>query len=383
MILVIADDFTGAAELAGIAIGYGLKTEVRTIIEVDSELDLDVLILDTNTRSKTSQEAAEVISSLTRILKKHDFTLLYKKTDSVLRGHVYTELKKIQEYFSTKSILLAPANPSQRRIITNGNYYINNDLLHNTHFAEDPESPRASSEIMSLMKSEERSDITVINIHDQISFKSGKIYIAETKNSNEMKLWTKNLGETLIPAGGADFFDAILLSNGKQKKINRNEDIRQQEPDRKRLFICGSSLSKLSSIENKIFGNKPEVIEVSKDQLFRDYVDDIHCSVIECFKKSNNVILIVNIIGNLSNLNTFKIPKLLADITFKVFDKVDLSEILVEGGTTSSEVVRRIGWDRFKPVEQVGPGVIRLKVVDSLSKYLTVKPGSYDWPMDI
>lgn len=381
MILVIADDFTGAAELAGIALDYGLKTEVQTNIDANS--NLDVLILDTNTRSKTSSQAEEVIGKLGKLIKECDFTLIYKKTDSVLRGHIYTELKKLHEYYPEKSILLVPANPTQGRIITDGRYLINEKLLHKTHFGNDPESPTITSDVMKLMKIDKQTDISLINRFEKVSFGLGKIYLAEAKNSDEINYWAKLSTGNIIPAGGANFFEALLALKNLEKRSNKVENFNKNEFDRKRLFIFGSSLSAVKNIKNIFFGKKPKILEISKELLLKDNIKDFLQSVIESFKTTNNVIITTNISGNLSRLNTFKIPKLFANIACGVFEEILLDEILVEGGTTSSEIVRKIGWKRFKPIEQVSHGVIRLKVVDSTSTYLTVKPGSYEWPKDI
>ena len=56
MIAVIADDFTGAAELAGISLRYGLKTADRFANEVVAS-DADVLIVCTDSRSLSKEEA--------------------------------------------------------------------------------------------------------------------------------------------------------------------------------------------------------------------------------------------------------------------------------------------------------------------------------------
>ena len=52
MIVVIADDLSGAAELAGVASRHGLKAEVQTVFSADSEAD--VICVDAGTRAKTS-----------------------------------------------------------------------------------------------------------------------------------------------------------------------------------------------------------------------------------------------------------------------------------------------------------------------------------------
>jgi uncharacterized protein YgbK (DUF1537 family) len=60
MIAVIADDLTGAAELAGIGLNYNLKTEISTVI--DPNCSADLLIIATNTRSLPETEAGHMMA---------------------------------------------------------------------------------------------------------------------------------------------------------------------------------------------------------------------------------------------------------------------------------------------------------------------------------
>jgi hypothetical protein len=55
-------------------------------------------------------------------------------------------------------------------------------------------------------------------------------------------------------------------------------------------------------------------------------------------------------------------------------------ELIVEGGSTASRIVRRMSWTRFFPCQELTAGVVRMKVGRSPNIHLTVKPGSYPWP---
>lgn len=47
MIVVVADDFTGAVELAGVGLRYGLKAEVQTVVSPNTKAELAVIDADT------------------------------------------------------------------------------------------------------------------------------------------------------------------------------------------------------------------------------------------------------------------------------------------------------------------------------------------------
>lgn len=109
MIAVIADDLTGAAELAGIGLNHGLRTEVSTT--VDEYCDADLLVIATDTRSLAVNEAKNIVHDLTIRLQRLKPRFLFKKIDSVLRGNIIEELQSQLTASGLKRALIVPGNP--------------------------------------------------------------------------------------------------------------------------------------------------------------------------------------------------------------------------------------------------------------------------------
>jgi uncharacterized protein YgbK (DUF1537 family) len=122
MIAVIADDFTGAAELAGISLRYGLKVEL-CVGEVEHK-DADVLVVSTDSRSLKKNEAIRITEELLKKILELKPKLIYKKIDSVMRGYVLQEAKLQMKLMGKSRILIMPANPSLNRTIRNGEYFV-------------------------------------------------------------------------------------------------------------------------------------------------------------------------------------------------------------------------------------------------------------------
>ena len=89
MIAVIADDFTGAAELGGIGLRYGLSVEISTAVPAATGADL--LVIAADTRSTDEMSAVIEMEAVTKALLPLQPALVFKKTDSVLRGHIVAE----------------------------------------------------------------------------------------------------------------------------------------------------------------------------------------------------------------------------------------------------------------------------------------------------
>ena len=125
MLTIIADDITGAAEIAGIAHRYGLHTMLTVYKDgmVWPDTDADILVVATDTRSMDPNGAMCVTARIAHEADRHG-DIIFHKTDSALRGHVVEEIHAIMDSTHYTQALYLPANPSKGRIISHGIYYI-------------------------------------------------------------------------------------------------------------------------------------------------------------------------------------------------------------------------------------------------------------------
>jgi len=208
MMVVVADDFSGAAELAGIAWQYGFETVVQT--HGEEIPPCEILIIDLNIRSKTIQATDKILHQLTDQLKNIASAFLYVKIDSVLRGHVAFIVETLIQKLGYQGALLLPANPSIGRIIKNGHYFIDEIPLNKTDFANDPEFPRLSSDLHSLLNEEGDHSLTLLKMNRKVLGKG--IQLAECQSQTDLEGWTDQLRPGILPVGASDFFDQILKS---------------------------------------------------------------------------------------------------------------------------------------------------------------------------
>lgn len=142
---IIADDFTGAND-SGVRLAQkGLKSRViltdSTNNFVEDNKNIDVWIIDTNSRSMGSEDAYRTVFREIKALKKRGVNCFYKKIDSTLRGSVAAELKAMQDATALDAIFVAPAFPSMGRTVENGKLYVNGLPITETEFARDPKTP--------------------------------------------------------------------------------------------------------------------------------------------------------------------------------------------------------------------------------------------------
>ena len=379
MIIVLADDFSGAAEIGGIAGGYGLSVEI--LLKQDILTDADLLVIDSNTRSLTEVEAVRIVSLLSRQIMHQAAEWLFIKIDSVLRGHITAELQAISAILNRKGVLIAPANPSQGRILTAGTYTIDGIPLNRTALAADPDFPRRSAKIRELLAGvpciEKSADQPVNELIPR------GLCVAESAGLDDLRYWAHHLTADTLPAGAADFFRAILETKGFRKQ---QESIKSAyRAGHKRLIILGSQASARQwQSEESGYRNQ---CECSLDLPLTGDQDTI--------KKSTRLWIdqILNVLGKGRQAVAFVRPyplrkwisprtmiKIFSQMAVTVIKSVKIEELIIEGGSTASHILRALHWERFQPVRELAKGVVVLKIIDRPDIQLIVKPGSYRWP---
>jgi uncharacterized protein YgbK (DUF1537 family) len=382
MIAVIADDFTGAAELAAIGLRFGLSAEVQTEINPNSKAEL--IVIDADTRSRTPKEAATEVEKVLKQLQKIPAKWIYKKVDSVMRGHILTELTTLLTTSNAERILLVPANPSLGRTISNGCYFINGQPLNKTDFATDPEYPATSSGVLELLGLSQSITTCILQTGQPIPTRG--IAVGEAQTKEDLLFWAAQLDDQTIPAGAADFFAAILEAKGLRVKP---PDEQPEPPQSKTvLLVCagGSHYSQKAVEEAQRHG-----IPVSKmpPELFHDYQPDDKLlqqwttETLTAFEEHPQVIVTIDQPTARNAELARKIRHHIAALVDNVLSRISIDELFIEGGATASTIVRRLKWRRFSLCAELAPGVVRMRAKEKQNQYLTIKPGSYPWPKKI
>jgi uncharacterized protein YgbK (DUF1537 family) len=160
MILAFADDLTGALETAAKFADFGFRAVTTMGARPVSE-DTDVLVIDTETRHVSSEEAAARVRQAALASPGDGLDLIYKKTDSTLRGNVSAELAALADVYPERGIVYGPAYPAMGRTVADGHLLVHGTPVHETEFARDPLNPIGNSRVRDLFH--ERMPI---EIHD-------------------------------------------------------------------------------------------------------------------------------------------------------------------------------------------------------------------------
>lgn len=379
MIAVIADDLTGAAELAGIGLNHGLKTEVSTT--VDEHCNADLLIIATDTRSLPVATAKEVMHDLSVQLLQLQPRFIFKKIDSVLRGHIADELQSQLTASGLKRALIVPGNPHHSKKLIGDTFYYNGAPIHLSDFANDPTFPALSSNIIELLRAGDK--IQLVKKEDKLP--STGIIIAVADDENDLKYWIEKSGCDTLLAGSANLFSCLLEYLTPPQTIKTSD----LETTGRRLFVFGSTFyqGKLNLNDGK-HNNIPVhyvpaatiCAETSGDNVHALFASHVASSIVA----GNNAIIAINpdFIKDIK-VDPVLLSHKMADIVKQVIEHTSLHELLIEGGATAWAILERLAIEKLYPSKLIAPGVIHMRIAGNNQLCLTLKPGSYPWPAPV
>lgn len=336
MIVVIADDFSGAAELAGLAASRGWSAEVQTSFNANS--DAEVIAFDADTRQKSELEAVRITREVMRQVIAAKPAWIFKKTDSVLRGHIRAEIEAVMSTEAYSECVFIPANPSKGRVIDGGHYLVNGVPLDETEFAYDPEFPRRSANVLELLGKPTRI-FTPSFVTSQADLPS-------------------SLPKSTLASGAADFFTSLL--GPSRPCVNQHQFQLRSE---RTLLLCGSLAAWEAGRANEMR---------SQNFVVKTLGEPITESI---WRESSRLMLGIG--HSVERGGRDLVAVLIAAAQPLLADKQNLC-IAIEGGATARAFIDRCGWTRLRALAQSPSGVGAL--LPPGGPLILVKPGSYPWP---
>ena len=370
-IVVIADDLTGAAEMAGLAGGCGLSVDLLTAMpEGPLRTEKEVTVLATDTRSADEREAVDVTRRVAQALP--DDVVLFKKTDSALRGHIIAELLTLLEVTGMQRALFIPANPSKGRVIREGIYYINDVPISLTEFAADPEFPVRSSSLR--MRFPEADDMGIM--------------MPDISSEDDVRHWVGQADDQTLLAGAADMFSALLqqwaaptgptgptsltsLTGPTSPTSQTGPTDMPAFPKEDVLVVCGSTQSKPEAL--------PMTTAYMPLALYNGEVsaDEWTAELVSLYAAHHALALAVAHHHLTGKEVAVRIRETMAEIVGKIVRCHCPQQLIIEGGATASACCRALGFSHFSEICQLAPGVVRMKADNGM--LVTLKPGSYPW----
>ena len=364
--IVIADDITGAAEMAGIAHCHGQQVHLLCSLCCDSVAAerTGTTVIATDTRSMTEEEAIAETRRITAHLSPityHPSSItyhLFKKTDSALRGHVVAELKTLMETLGYQRAVYLPANPSKGRIIKDGVYYINGTPIDETDFSFDPEFPAKTAILKERFPDAEANGIVMPD--------------AESQEDIQKVIATYDDGHTLF-AGAADLFEATIGTRDSSDTRNPRDTraTRATIGTTGTLFLCGSTQSNPLDLGIPVTAMPRDIYDGSKD--ITSWLEEA-CAI---YKREGSLMITIPYHHRTGKKVAIHLRETTAILLQRLVAMQQPRQLIIEGGASAFATLQHLGWNELEVVSQLAPGVIKTKAPNGT--FVIMKPGSYSW----
>jgi D-threonate/D-erythronate kinase len=375
-VVVIADDLSGAAELATAAADLGHSSEVQT--RFDSTCGAEVIAVDTDTRALSAPEAAQTVEAVSREVVAAGVKWIYKKADSVLRGNVRAEIEAVMKATGIGRALLIPANPSKGRVVRDGIYYVDGVPLAQSSFAADPSHPCRSSNVSELL--EASGSICVSRSVDLSDQSFNGIMVPDIDDTRDIQRSAADLDALILPAGGVEYFSAMLRS-----RLGAPSVFAAQECQKPLLFVCGSRMAwEQGRAEECRRWNLPVLL------MPQSLHWAAHCSAAaewsqEVIRTLAQCGWAMAAVGSASDQQSSSaLANRLAEVIVQLLRRHAVATVCIEGGATAAALLRHLQWTRLTALPAPGlAGVAILQPIGASSPQILIKPGSYPWPQKL
>ncbi len=390
--LIIADDLTGALDTGVQLSKNGIHT---TVVADTSNLDavdtsVDVLVINAGSRHLSPKGAYEATTALLKQFANSG-VYIYIKTDSALRGNISAEFAATLDY-TGRPLCFVPAFPDLKRTTVNSTAYVDDVLLENSVFRNDPRTPMHQSYIPNIISSPYPVKCISIYRENMHSFEpaaidsSKLVWLFDCENNEQMDAIADLIDEKKcqgLTAGCAGFastfashidFDKSPLIDDAQKgpalyvsgsanAVTFRQLKYAKEHGFEVISLAGIILDVYDNITKNNSANANDAdINFDREEVFGDVIN----RVVSLLENNNSVILATaaskdELIGDASKVSTKTIHDYIAECTTflvkSVLDRTDISNLVVFGGDMVAAILKEMDCHEVEARGEIVSGV--------------------------
>lgn len=167
MIGVIADDVTGATDVAAALRRAGLRTLLSLTTDVPaSAASADGVVVGLKTRSLPAREAVDQSLAALAALRMRGAERIYVKYcstfDSTAEGNIGPVTEAIAEALRADCVVTTPAAPLHGRTVYRGHLFVHDTLLAETHMRDHPVTPMRDSSVPRLLAAQATAPVGML-----------------------------------------------------------------------------------------------------------------------------------------------------------------------------------------------------------------------------
>ncbi|MFA3778697.1 3-oxo-tetronate kinase [Yersinia sp. 1652 StPb PI] len=217
---VIADDFTGATDIASFLVENGMSTvQINGVPDADYHVNADAAVVSLKSRScPTATAVADSLAALAWLQAQgcQQFYFKYCSTfDSTAQGNIGPVTDALLDALGQQQTIISPALPVNGRTVYQGYLFVMGQLLAESGMRNHPVTPMTDSNLLRLMDAQARGRSGLINstVMDQ-GVQAVRSQLTRLKEEGIRYVVLDSLNESHLLTQGEAVRDMVLVTGG-------------------------------------------------------------------------------------------------------------------------------------------------------------------------
>lgn len=400
MLGVIADDFTGASDIASFLVENGLSTvQMNGVPKTLLNSSVGAVVISLKSRSNPVNEAIEQSLSALQWLKENGCTKFYFKYcstfDSTYRGNIGPVTDALLDALNENFTVVTPALPVNGRTIFNGYLFVGNVLLSESGMRNHPITPMKDSNLVRLMDSQSKGKTGLVPYSEviqgaervkarfaELRSQGYRYAVVDAIDNSQLAILAEAIADLKLVTGGSGlgaYMAARLSSNEK--------GIKPFVPQKDKAVVLSGSCSVMTNKQVNAYKAKASHIYLDVEKILsqEDYIDELYNETIKHLNEPLAPIVYATVPPEkLHDIQekfggqraSHAIENAFAKLAIRLKNEAGVVNFITAGGETSSIIVQKLGFTGFHIGKQIAPGVPWLKALDE-NISLALKSGNF------
>ncbi|MEJ2913662.1 3-oxo-tetronate kinase [Pseudoalteromonas sp. C12FD-1] len=401
---VIADDFTGATDIASFLVVNGLSaiqysgTPKKTI---NTAASTDAIVISLKSRSCLVNEAISDSLEALEWLKAQGCSKFYFKYcstfDSTSQGNIGPVTDALLEALNCKHTIVCPALPVNGRCVINGHLFVNHQRLNESGMKDHPVTPMLESKVELLMNNQSKGLATSVFYNDvekgsehlkktmDTLFDKGSNYIVvDAFTDQHLNIIAQASFELPLVTGGSGL--AAGIAQSFKNKSLRKTQLKSITPLAAPSVVISGSCSQMTNAQVNMYLNLAPHFQVDVGECINNSAyDDEICQWVLNHQNTDLAPLVyatapkeqLKITQNKygEEKSSAAVEALFAKVCKKL-QFAGVKNFVVAGGETSGSVTKALDVEALEIGAQIVPGVPWVKALNT-SIFLALKSGNF------
>lgn len=401
---VIADDFTGATDIAGFLVANGITTvQVNGVPDHDLKVQVDSWVVSLKSRSCPKEVAVRDSLSALKWLQGQGCEQIYFKYcstfDSTEKGNIGPVIDALMQELETDQTVVCPALPVNGRTIYKGYLFVYDQLLNESGMRNHPVTPMKDSKLSRVMESQSKGKAASLHVETlNAGVDAVKTFLKHSREKGDSYVVLDALDQAHLDIAAQALVDMPLITGGSglaaslaslycSDVMNKANAIAGGRPKVAKTIILAGSCSEATNRQVSLYRNSADALKISKDELIRDkdgYLKEVLNWLTPRLDDPFAPLVYATVPPEELALSREKYPAGVVEEAIEAFfgnlavelHKMGVRNYITAGGETSGKVVQSLGIDSFFIGPQIDPGVPWLKAVEE-DVFLVLKSGNF------